>query len=204
MPIAVIDPCAGISGDMTLGALLSLGVPGSWLAELPGRLGLDGVHVTIRDVRRAAVGCTQVEFAIPEQPHGRHVAELVRLVEHAPVSEWVKERAVRAFEQRLDGAQHERQGRAKLVADVGEERRFGAIEFRKSLKDSPITIQGDGKGPVQLLMDVEHLETFPSRDRLGTLVTLRDAETRREIGTQTSVATMAAPGRSAKFDSAAW
>src|SRR5207237_5842786 len=36
-------------------------------------------------------------FAIPEQPHGRHVGELVRLVERAPVSEWVRERALRAF-----------------------------------------------------------------------------------------------------------
>jgi uncharacterized protein (TIGR00299 family) protein len=97
MPIAVIDPCAGISGDMTLGALLSLGVPSAWLEDLPQRLGLAGVRVTIRDVQRGAVGCKQVEFAIPEQPHGRHVAELVRLVEAAPLSDWVRQRAVEAF-----------------------------------------------------------------------------------------------------------
>src|SRR6266545_7991064 len=97
MRIAIIDPAAGISGDMTLGALLSLGVPASWLEELPARLGLADVAVTIRDVRRAGVGCKQVEFAIPEQPHGRHVGELVQLVQGASVSDWVKERAVRAF-----------------------------------------------------------------------------------------------------------
>ncbi len=97
MRIAILDPAAGISGDMTLGALLSLGVPAAWLEALPGRLGLDGVAVTIRDAVRAGVRCTQIEFAIPEQPHGRHVGELVRLVERAPVSEWVKQRAVRAF-----------------------------------------------------------------------------------------------------------
>src|SRR5258706_611684 len=97
MRIAIIDPAAGISGDMTLGALLSLGVPASWLQELPARLGLANVGVTVRDVRRAGVGCKQVEFAIPEQPHGRHVGELVRLVQGASVSDWVKERAVRAF-----------------------------------------------------------------------------------------------------------
>jgi len=98
MRIAIIDPAAGISGDMTLGALLSLGVPASWLEELPPRLGFANVGVTIRDVRRAGVGCKQVEFAIPEQPHGRHVGELVRLVQGAGVSDWVKERAVRAFQ----------------------------------------------------------------------------------------------------------
>src|SRR5258705_8527374 len=97
MRIAIIDPAAGISGDMTLGALLSLGLPPSWLEDLPSRLGFADVRVTIRDVRRSGVGCKQVEFAIPEQPHGRHVGELVRIVEGAPVSDWVRERAVRAF-----------------------------------------------------------------------------------------------------------
>src|SRR5437762_7216395 len=102
MRIAILDPAAGISGDMTLGALLALGVPQDWLEALPGRLGLGGVGVTVRDVVRCGVACKQVEFTIPERPHGRHVGELVRLVEGAPVSDWVKERAVRAF--RLIGA----------------------------------------------------------------------------------------------------
>jgi len=97
MRIAILDPAAGISGDMTLGALLSLGVPASWLEELPKRLGLDGVTVTIRDAARCGVGCKQIEFSIPADRHGRHVGELLRLVERAPVSDWVKERAVRAF-----------------------------------------------------------------------------------------------------------
>jgi uncharacterized protein (TIGR00299 family) protein len=97
MRIAILDPAAGMSGDMTLGALLSLGVPQAWLEALPARLGLSGVGVTVRDAVRGGVRCKQVEFAIPEQPHGRHVGELVQLVERAPVSDWVKERAVRAF-----------------------------------------------------------------------------------------------------------
>src|SRR5690348_1239502 len=97
MRIAILDPAAGISGDMTLGALLALGVPETWLEGLPSRLRLDGVGVAVRDAVRCGVHCKQVEFTIPEQPHGRHVGELVRLVECAPVSTWVKERAVQAF-----------------------------------------------------------------------------------------------------------
>ncbi|MGH7645514.1 MAG: nickel pincer cofactor biosynthesis protein LarC [Gemmatimonadales bacterium] len=111
MLIAILDPAAGISGDMTLGALLAVGLPAGWLEGLPRRLGLEGVGVTIRDVNRSGVGCTQVEFAIPEQPHGRHVGELVRLVEDAAVSDWVKQRAVQAF--RLIG---EAEGRVHGVA----------------------------------------------------------------------------------------
>ena len=111
MRIAILDPAAGISGDMTLGALLSLGVPVAWLEELPARLGVGDVRVTVRDVRRSGVTCKQVEFGIPEQPHGRHVGELLRLVERAPVSDWVKERALQAF--RLVG---EAEGRVHGVA----------------------------------------------------------------------------------------
>src|SRR5712664_1232825 len=98
MRIAILDPAARISGDMTLGALLSLGLPVSWLEELPTRLRLDGVAVTVRDARRTGIMCKQVEFTIPDQPHGRHVGALVKLVEQAPVSDWVKQRAVRAFQ----------------------------------------------------------------------------------------------------------
>src|SRR6266550_574453 len=98
MRIAILDPAAGISGDMTLGALLALGVPQNWLEALPGRLGFEGVAVTVRNAVRCGVGCKQVEFTIPERAHGRHVGELVRVVERAPVSDWVKERAVRAFQ----------------------------------------------------------------------------------------------------------
>src|ERR671930_646456 len=111
MRIAIFDPAAGISGDMTLGALLSLGVPAAWLEELPRRLGLEGVGVTIRDVRRFGVEGKQGEFAIPDQPRGRHVGELVELVERAQLSLWVKQRAVRAF--RLIG---EAEGRVHGVA----------------------------------------------------------------------------------------
>jgi len=111
MRIAILDPAAGISGDMTLAALLSLGLPVEWLEELPGRLGVGDVRVTVRDVRRAGITCKLVEFAIPPQPHGRHVGELLRLVEAAQVSDWVKERALRAF--RLLG---EAEGRVHGVA----------------------------------------------------------------------------------------
>jgi len=111
MRIAILDPAAGISGDMTLGALLSAGAPAAWLEELPRRLDLPDVRVTVREVKRSGVACLQVEFAIPEQPHGRHVGELVRLVERAPLSDWVKQRAVRAF--RLIG---EAEGRVHGVA----------------------------------------------------------------------------------------
>src|SRR5213592_56229 len=148
MRIAILDPAAGISGDMTLGALLSLGVPVSWLEELPARLGVGNVAVRVRDARRAGVSCTQVEFDIPEQPHGRHTGELVRLVERAPISDWVKERAVRAF--RLVG---EAEGRVHGVApDKVHLHEVGAV-------DAVLDIVGAIEGFERL--GIEAVHNFP-------------------------------------------
>src|SRR2546426_9372872 len=98
MRIAILDPAAGISGDMTLGALLALGVPQNWLEALPGRLGVEGVAVTVRNAVRGGVGGKQVEFTIPERAHGRHVGELGRVGERAPPFDLGEERAGRAVQ----------------------------------------------------------------------------------------------------------
>ncbi len=65
----------------------------------------------------------------------------------------------------------------------------GAVGFRRPLKDSLVRIDRDGQTSVRLLVNVELLDSFPSRDRPGTLVSLRDAESRREIGTQLDLST---------------
>lgn len=98
MRLAILDPAAGISGDMTLGALVAAGLPQRWLEGLPARLGFADVTVSIREAMRCGVRCTQVEFGIPPQPHGRHVGQLIGLVEAAQVSDAVKQRAIQAFQ----------------------------------------------------------------------------------------------------------
>lgn len=97
MPIAILHPFSGISGDMTLGALVAVGLDGDWLRALPNRLGLDGVTVEIRDVKRAGIACIKVDFKIPPQPHGRHLKDIRAIVERADAPPQVKERADAAF-----------------------------------------------------------------------------------------------------------
>ena len=52
MKIAYLDAFSGISGDMTLGALVDLGFREDELAALPEALGLEGVTIAAFDVRR--------------------------------------------------------------------------------------------------------------------------------------------------------
>jgi uncharacterized protein (TIGR00299 family) protein len=97
MPIAILHPFSGISGDMTLGALVAVGLDPEWLRALPGRLGLDGITTDIREVKRAGIGCTKVDFQIPPQPHGRHLKHIREIVSRSAAPDRVKQRADAAF-----------------------------------------------------------------------------------------------------------
>ncbi len=194
---AILDPAAGISGDMLLGALIAAGAPEAWLTGLPARLGLEGVEVRIRRVQRCGVASVKVDVLVDgavEGPHGvahdhhhhshdhghghahshdhdhghthahehdhghahshdhghdhghahphdhghshahshdhhhhaphRHVRDLVAIIERAPLSDWVKSRAVRAL--RLVG---EAEGRVHgLPADQVPLHEVGAMD----------------------------------------------------------------------------
>ena len=97
MTIAILDPFSGISGDMTLGALVGVGLEPEWLRALPERLGLDGVGVRIDSTLRGGIACTKVDFDIPPQPHGRHLKHIREIVGNADAPAHVKEKADSAF-----------------------------------------------------------------------------------------------------------
>ncbi|HEY7894991.1 MAG TPA: nickel pincer cofactor biosynthesis protein LarC [Gemmatimonadaceae bacterium] len=97
MRVAILDPFSGIAGDMTLGALVDVGLDADWLRALPSRLGLEGVTVRIEQVKRSSVACTKVDFDIPPQPHSRGIHEIRDLVAKASVPDTVRVRADAAF-----------------------------------------------------------------------------------------------------------
>jgi uncharacterized protein (TIGR00299 family) protein len=97
MRTAILDPFSGIAGDMTLGALLGVGLDAQWLRALPVRLGLDDVSVDIREVLRGELVCWKVDFEIPPQPHGRHIKEIRELVARSGAPDHVRARADAAF-----------------------------------------------------------------------------------------------------------
>ena len=97
MRTAILDPFSGISGDMTLGALIGVGLDPVWLRALPERMGLPQVGVDIREVLRGEIVCWKVDFEIPPQPHGRHIDQIRELVANSGAPEDVRARADRAF-----------------------------------------------------------------------------------------------------------
>lgn len=97
MTIAILEPFSGIAGDMTLGALVDVGLSQDWLRALPPRLGLDGVSVQVERVQRASIDCAKVAFDIPPQPHGRHLRQIREIVQRSDAPASVKKRADEAF-----------------------------------------------------------------------------------------------------------
>jgi uncharacterized protein (TIGR00299 family) protein len=97
MTTAILDPFSGISGDMTLGALIGVGLDRDWLRALPARMGLPQVGVDIREVLRGEIVCWKVDFDIPPQPHGRHIDQIRELVAASGAPEAVRARADRVF-----------------------------------------------------------------------------------------------------------
>ncbi|HMC56447.1 MAG TPA: nickel pincer cofactor biosynthesis protein LarC [Gemmatimonadaceae bacterium] len=97
MTIAILHPFSGISGDMTLGALIANGLDADWLRALPDRLGIPNVVVGIRDVQRAGIACTKVDFEIPPQPHGRHLRQIREMIARSDAPAQVKSKADACF-----------------------------------------------------------------------------------------------------------
>ena len=110
MRIAWFDCFAGISGDMTLGALLGAGWDRAALESLPRRLGLEGVSVHVESVRRGPFAAQRVDVRVQEeeQPH-RHLHHVAAILERADLHPAVRARALAVF-RRLAEAEAEVHG----------------------------------------------------------------------------------------------
>ncbi len=95
--IAILDPFSGIAGDMFLGALVDAGLDEAFITSLPATLGLEGVTATVTKVSRGQIACRKVDFAIPPQPHGRHLKHIKAIVEASAAPDRVKAKAMQAF-----------------------------------------------------------------------------------------------------------
>lgn len=68
MRVAYLDAFSGISGDMTVGALLDLGLPLEAVREAVRVLALDGVEVSTERLERSGIAATKFHVRV----HGRH------------------------------------------------------------------------------------------------------------------------------------
>jgi pyridinium-3,5-bisthiocarboxylic acid mononucleotide nickel chelatase len=93
----IFDPFAGISGDMTMAALLDLGLEEAWLRDFVAGLGLGSVDVRVERVNRRGISAPLVSFAYPPEKAHRHLHHVLALIEGSAAPASARERAADAF-----------------------------------------------------------------------------------------------------------
>jgi uncharacterized protein (TIGR00299 family) protein len=119
MKYVYIDASSGISGDMTLAALLDLGVdPALFKARMAGlRLPVD---ITVRRVRRGGFAALKVDVEVKGHDHPeRTYADIERVVRRSRLAPAVKDRALAVFT-RLFQAEAKVHGRKLKEAHLHE------------------------------------------------------------------------------------
>lgn len=108
MRALIIDPFAGISGDMLLGALIDLGLSSDWLRELVRSLDL-GAEVVVERADRSGIACGRVRFELPHEHAHRHLKDVLGIVEGSGAAPEVRSTAGEVF-RRLAEAEAEVHG----------------------------------------------------------------------------------------------
>ena len=98
MKIVFLDCISGISGDMTLGALIDSGVPIDHLEKEIARLGLSDYRINTKKkiVNHIEATKVDIEFDVARQPD-RKYPNIVALIEKSQLSLSVKEKSLEAF-----------------------------------------------------------------------------------------------------------
>ncbi len=202
MKLAYFDCLSGISGDMTLGALVDLGVPLEVLQRGIDSLGLPRCRLEAREVKRHHFRAIHVQVHTAEEHHHRHLSQIEQMIRSSGLPEPVQQTALAIF-RRLGQAE------AKVHGTTLEKVHFHEVGAADSIAD----IVGTAIGLHQL--GVQHVEASPVPTGCGTIqiahgtvtvpapataellrgVPLRPSQVEAELTTPTGAAILAALAR---------
>lgn len=97
MKVAFFDCFAGISGDMTLGAILDAGADETLFRKELSKLGGIEFDLEIKKVVRRGIQATDVQVKIKHEHHHRHLSDITRIIEESALAESVKQKATSIF-----------------------------------------------------------------------------------------------------------
>lgn len=87
-----------MSGDMTLGAFVSAGMPFDVLNSGLSKLNLAGFELEVSHRERSGIVATNIEVVVSKQPsYHRHLKDIQAIIDDSSLSESVKERAKKIF-----------------------------------------------------------------------------------------------------------
>lgn len=128
MRVAYLDCMSGISGDMTLGALLDAGVPLDPIQQGISSLGLPDCRLAVSDVKKHGFRATHVQVLHEPQQQHRHLHHITQMIDRSSLSPRQQELARRIF-QRLAEAE------AKVHGTTVEKVHFHEVGAVDSIAD---------------------------------------------------------------------
>lgn len=99
MKLAYFDCFSGISGDMTLGALVDAGLSARKLRAELKKLKVEGYTISVAKTMKCGIAATKVTVKVkhPGKQKHRHYPDITRIVEKSALSAKVKEKALSIF-----------------------------------------------------------------------------------------------------------
>lgn len=98
MKTLYFDCFAGISGDMTLGALVAAGADARELKERLSLLDVPGYEIEFETVDRSGISATRAVVRLTrEEKHHRHLSDIEKIIGGSRLNDSIKERALRIF-----------------------------------------------------------------------------------------------------------
>jgi len=97
MKIAYFDCFSGISGDMTVGALLDAGLKIGTLEKELKKLGLSGYQLEVNKVVKKGISATQFKVKIKEEGVERRFKDILAILEKSKLNEEVKKETEKIF-----------------------------------------------------------------------------------------------------------
>ena len=104
MKIAYFDCFSGVSGDMTLGALLACGADEAEFRARLGALDVPGCELSVQRVTRKGITATDVDVRLVEQDqgHGRHLSDIAEILAGSSLPPRVTQNALAVFTRLAD------------------------------------------------------------------------------------------------------
>jgi hypothetical protein len=97
MKIAYFDCFSGISGDMTVGALLDAGLKIETLEEELKKLGLSDYQLEVKKVIKKGISATQFKVKIKEEGVERRFKDILTILEKSKLDEEIKNESKKIF-----------------------------------------------------------------------------------------------------------
>lgn len=98
MRVAFFDTFSGISGDMTLGALVHAGMPFDTLVAGLQQLGVPGFELEAKHIMRNGIDAVKLDVVITDQPkYHRHLKDIEAIIDGGSFSANVKTTAKKIF-----------------------------------------------------------------------------------------------------------